>query len=192
MAWIRTVGWDAADGQLREAYDWQASTAGHPSELTALGSLHPPLVVERLRLARVTDDVPSSLTPVDRRLAELVVALLCGSPHGAAAARGELERLGCDEGLMARIEASPELPCSDDRRVDAICAHAAKLTLLPGSMTEGDVRRLRSAGLDDLDLVDLNNVIAYHNYVNRVALGLGLHTPGGSADQPTPAGADAG
>ncbi|MDY7105113.1 MAG: hypothetical protein S0880_28335 [Actinomycetota bacterium] len=188
MAWIRTVDPDDADGQLREAYDWQASVDARPSGLIGLGSLHPPLVVERLRLARVGDDVPSSLTPVDRHLAAFVVALLCGSPSGADAAREALGRAGCAPELVARIEASPELPSAGDRRVDAVCSHAAKLTLLPGSMTAGDIRRLRDAGLDDLDLLDLNNVVAYHNYVNRVMVGLGLDADGTSPGAPDGAG----
>ena len=29
-------------------------------------------------------------------------------------------------------------------------------------------------GLDDVDLVDLNNIVAYYAYINRVANGLGL------------------
>ena len=35
---------------------------------------------------------------------------------------------------------------------------------------------LRSVGLGDLELLDLNNVVAYYNYINRVANGLGLTT----------------
>jgi NAD(P)H-hydrate epimerase len=41
-------------------------------------------------------------------------------------------------------------------------------------MTEADVERLREAGLDDRAVVDANQVVAYFNYVNRVADGLGV------------------
>jgi hypothetical protein len=30
--------------------------------------------------------------------------------------------------------------------------------------------------LDDLAILDLNNIVAYYNYINRVANGLGLKT----------------
>ena len=33
---------------------------------------------------------------------------------------------------------------------------------------------LRAVGLDDLDVLDLNNIVAYYAYINRVATGLGL------------------
>ena len=44
-------------------------------------------------------------------------------------------------------------------------------------MSAADIERLRSVGLDDLEVLDLNNVVAYYNYINRAANGLGLTTP---------------
>jgi len=41
-------------------------------------------------------------------------------------------------------------------------------------MEEADVEALRSAGLTDRDIVDANQVVAYFNYVNRIADGLGV------------------
>jgi uncharacterized protein YciW len=41
-------------------------------------------------------------------------------------------------------------------------------------MTGADVDALRAVGLDDRDVVDGNQVVAYFNYVNRVADGLGV------------------
>ena len=35
---------------------------------------------------------------------------------------------------------------------------------------------LRAVDLSDLDILDLNNIVAYFNYINRVANGLGLKT----------------
>jgi hypothetical protein len=40
-------------------------------------------------------------------------------------------------------------------------------------MSDVDVDGLRNLGLSDLTL-DLNNIVAYYNYINRVANGLGL------------------
>ncbi len=52
--------------------------------------------------------------------------------------------------------------------------YACKLTLTPADMTEADVSPLRSAGLGDREILDLNQVTAYYAYVNRVADGLGV------------------
>ena len=51
----------------------------------------------------------------------------------------------------------------------ALCAYASKLTLEPAAMTEADLDRLREFDLDDTTLHDAVQVIAYFNYINRVA-----------------------
>ena len=59
-------------------------------------------------------------------------------------------------------------------RLRALCAYALKLTLTPHAMEAADVDALRTAGLSDRDIVDANQVVAYFNYVNRIADGLGV------------------
>jgi uncharacterized peroxidase-related enzyme len=54
--------------------------------------------------------------------------------------------------------------------------YAAKLTRTPGHMREGDLAPLRAQGLSDRDILDVNQVVAYFAYVNRVADGLGVST----------------
>ncbi|PCJ55309.1 MAG: hypothetical protein COA70_03290 [Planctomycetota bacterium] len=55
-----------------------------------------------------------------------------------------------------------------------MCAYAAKLTSTPGEMVEDDVILLRDLGWSDLEIHDACQVIAYFNYVNRLADGLGV------------------
>jgi uncharacterized peroxidase-related enzyme len=51
----------------------------------------------------------------------------------------------------------------------ALCAFAAKLTLTPTAMAEDDVAALRAQGLDDRAIHDATQVVAYFNYINRIA-----------------------
>ena len=51
----------------------------------------------------------------------------------------------------------------------ALCAYAVKLTRTPSEMAEADVSCLRAAGLDDVAIHDAIQVIAYFNYINRIA-----------------------
>ena len=51
----------------------------------------------------------------------------------------------------------------------ALCSYAEKLTRTPAAMREDDVAVLRAHGLDDVAIHDAIQVIAYFNYVNRVA-----------------------
>jgi len=54
-------------------------------------------------------------------------------------------------------------------RERALCEFAERLTLAPASMREADVLALRAAGLDDRGIHDLTQVVAYFNYINRIA-----------------------
>ena len=59
-------------------------------------------------------------------------------------------------------------------RLSNIVRHAEKLTSAPEAMTESDLGELRAVGLSDKDILDLVLVTAYFNFVNRIALGLGV------------------
>lgn len=56
----------------------------------------------------------------------------------------------------------------------ALFAYAEKLTVTPKDMTEADIIALRKLGLDDRAIHDATQVIAYFNYINRVADALGV------------------
>ena len=51
---------------------------------------------------------------------------------------------------------------------------ARKLTNSPGDMRKADVEKLKEAGLNDAAIVELASVAAYFNFINRIALGLGV------------------
>ena len=55
-----------------------------------------------------------------------------------------------------------------------IVRHAEKLTTAAEAMTESDLGELRAVGLSDRDILDVTLVTAYFNFVNRIALGLGV------------------
>ncbi|NPV44497.1 MAG: peroxidase [Firmicutes bacterium] len=52
--------------------------------------------------------------------------------------------------------------------------YARKLTLEPSNIKERDIQALRKAGYSDRDIFDINQIVAYFNYVNRIADGLGV------------------
>lgn len=56
----------------------------------------------------------------------------------------------------------------------ALCAFAVKLTETPAAMAQADTDALRTVGWSDKDIHDATQVIAYFNYINRVADALGV------------------
>ena len=59
-------------------------------------------------------------------------------------------------------------------RQRAMLDYADKLTRDPGALRAADMQALRTAGLDDRSILDLNQTVSYFAYVNRVADGLGV------------------
>ena len=59
-------------------------------------------------------------------------------------------------------------------RARAMVDYALKLTDTPAAMQRDDVERLRTAGLDDRAILDLNMIASYFAFVNRLADGLGV------------------
>ena len=94
-----------ADGLLKDAYDWQARRLGEPTEYTQLGSLHPELVYERLRLYKVVDQLESGLTDTEKHAVIYVMSGLNQTPHCASGARHKLELEGVPDELVARLAA---------------------------------------------------------------------------------------
>ncbi len=52
--------------------------------------------------------------------------------------------------------------------------YAKTLTEESYRITDKDIEDLRKAGFSDRDIFDINQVVAYFNYVNRIADGLGV------------------
>lgn len=176
MPWIETIDPDDATGLLKEAYDWQAQRLGEPTEFTMLGSLYPEIVMQRLHLYRAVEGCPSSLDPGERQLAAYVASMLNGTGHCASGLRVKLPTLGVDQATIDLVTHDAAHVTTGEARLDAILRYAAHLSQQPIAVTEADVESLREVGLDDLDIVDLNNIVAYYCYINRVANGLGLFT----------------
>jgi uncharacterized peroxidase-related enzyme len=59
-------------------------------------------------------------------------------------------------------------------REQALCAFAEKLTADQRAMNAEDLDDLRAHGLDDRAIHDAVQVIAYFNYITRIADGLGV------------------
>jgi uncharacterized peroxidase-related enzyme len=59
-------------------------------------------------------------------------------------------------------------------RERALCAVAEKLSATPTRMVEADWQSLRDLGFDDEALLEVGHIVAYFNYMTRLADGFGL------------------
>lgn len=88
--------------------------------------------------------------------------------HGAG-----LLRLVKDEAFVEQLKVDwQQAELNETDRVMLQYAH--KLTMEPWKMIEADVIALRSVGFSDKDILDINQIVGYYAYVNRLADGLGV------------------
>ncbi|MGH3649571.1 MAG: hypothetical protein ACRDU9_02595 [Acidimicrobiia bacterium] len=74
---------------------------------------------------------------------------------------------------MDRIAVDWRTAGLDDADV-ALCEFTEKLTRTPAAVGREEIVRLRAAGFDDRGISSATQVIAYFNYINRIAEGLGV------------------
>src|ERR1700728_5505749 len=138
-AWVATVAPEDADGALKEAYDWQARRLGEPTEYTQLGSLHPELVYERLRLYKVVDQLESGLTETEKHAVVYVTSVVNQTPHCASGARHKLELEGVSGELIAQLAADPLAGGAGSTRLDEQIQDAAHYIRSPGVTRADDI-----------------------------------------------------
>lgn len=101
--------------------------------------------------------------------------IFCASVHSRFSTQyskrgADVQRL-LDEGVEADI----------DSRWNAIIAASVALTDTPIAFSDEQIKALRTAGLDDLEIVDVINGAAFFNWANRLMLSLGEPTPADKA-----------
>jgi len=55
-----------------------------------------------------------------------------------------------------------------------VLRYSEKLTREPHKITENDIAKLKESGWKDEDILLINLIVSYFNFVNRIALGLGV------------------
>ncbi len=79
--------------------------------------------------------------------------------------------------VLAALTADQPEDAFDGREL-AVLRYVRKLTLKPGKMVEADVDALKDAGLDDGEILEVNQVCGCFNYANRLLNGLGVTLKG--------------
>ena len=90
-----------------------------------------------------------------------------------------LSRLINDDARAAVIRQSMEqknLEQAFEGKELAGLEYAEKLTTNAATVSKEDIESMRNAGLDDGQILEINQVSAYFAYANRMVLGLGINT----------------
>lgn len=173
MSWIDEIDATEADGKLAESYAALIKQRGKVSNILKVHSLNPDAMSNHLDLYMTLMFGNSGLSRAEREAIAVVVSAsndcqYCVFHHAEA-----LRRYLKDEEVINLLMSADGLETLEPR-LSNIVRYAEKLTTAPGAMTEIDLGELRAEGLTDKDILDLTLIVGYFNFVNRIALGLGV------------------
>ncbi len=173
MAWIEQIDEAVAEGELKELYDELAARRGKIANIMKVHSLNPGAMHKHLELYMHLMFGQSQLTRAEREALAVVVSATnncayCVNHHAEALSRYEKDNQKLKQ-LMSGLQFM-DMPDRQSRML----RYAVKLTTFPEKIRESDIDALREVGFTDKDVLDINLITSYFNFVNRIALGLGV------------------
>jgi uncharacterized peroxidase-related enzyme len=173
MSWIEEIEVTEAEGRLAEVYAELLGKRGKIANILQVHSLNPNALANHVDLYVSLMFGKSGLSRAERETIAVVVSATndceyCVNHHTEA-----LRRYIKDDDVLQILASADGLEVLEPR-LGNIAIHAEKLTSAPAAMTESDLDPLRAEGLSDQDILDVTLVVAYFNFVNRIAMGLGV------------------
>ena len=182
MTWIKTVSYADATGWLKSLYNRIKGPDDNVDNIMLAHSLRPHSMEGHLVLYKnVLHHTANTLPKWYLECLGVYVSLVnecdyCVQHH----LQGMKRLLGDDLRADSIFQAlkSSELGQNFSAKESAGLLYAERLTNRPSEVNESDMRGLRSAGFDDGEILEVNQVVSYFAYANRTVLGLGVNTDG--------------
>ena len=183
MTWINTVSYEDAKGKLRKLYDRVKGPDNNVDNIMMSHSLRPHSMEGHMAMYKYClHHTGNTLPKWYLECIGVYVSSLNGCSYCVEHHYQGMRRLVEDEERSVALRAAIEVDEVGDAPLDghqvAGMAYARKLTVAPAGMVEADVAALRAAGLDDGEILEINQVTSYFCYANRTVLGLGVNTDG--------------
>lgn len=183
MTWIDTPDTANATGRLKKLLDRVSGPDGNIDNIMLAHGLRPHTLEGHMALYKAVlhhfgNRLPKTLLEtIGVHVSLTNRCAYCVEHHFAG-----LKRLLKDDDRAARVRDALESARLDDpvfdERTAAALGYAEKPTRHPSELAASDVTLLRDAGLDDGEILEINQVAAYFAYANRTVLGLGITTEG--------------
>lgn len=182
MTWIETISYDDATGTLKELYDRIKGPDNNIDNIMLAHSLRPHSMEGHMALYKYVLHHPRNALPKSYlETIGVYVSLLnkcryCIDHHYAGLLRLlQNDQRGAE--IRAALDAKDPAAAFDGKELAGL-QYAEKLTRNAAELASDDIDRLREAGLDDGEILEINQVTAYFAYANRTVLGLGISTDG--------------
>lgn len=182
MSWIKEIPYEKATGQLLKLYNRVRGPHNNIDNVLTVHSLRPHTLEGHLKLYKnVLHHNRNTLPKWYLEVIGIYVSILnhcdyCVAHHSAGLSRLLSDSKQTNEILGCLQNKSPEKYFTD-KYLKGL-RYVEKLTVDPANIEVSAVEELRNAGLSDGEILEINQVCSYFNYVNRSVLGLGVSTDG--------------
>lgn len=182
MSWIKAVNYKDADSRLKKIYDRIKGNNDQIDNVMSIHSLRPHTLLGHMTLYKsVLHNSNNSLPKWYLEALGVYVSYLnqcsyCVDHHFAGLKRLYKNDEECEN--FFKLVQEDNLKPFFDERFAAGCQYAKQLTLEHHLISEEDIQHLRKVGFSDGEILEINQVTSYFNYVNRSVVGLGVTTSG--------------
>ncbi len=181
-AWIKMIDDENASKELLDVLKLARTPHGTVDNVMRVHSLRPNTMRGHVVLYRAALHDDANTIPMwFQETISSYVSMLNDCPYSLANHWSNAKHLMGDDVKANKVEAALRARTPEvifDGAELALLRYTEKLTLRPGEMVQADVEELKSAGIDDGEILEANQIIGYFNYVNRCLNGLGVTTDG--------------
>lgn len=173
MAFIKVINESEAKGELKEIYKDIIGTRGKLPNIMKIHSLYPESMVKHMELYK---SIMFNKSRISREVKEIIAVIVSVNNKCEYCIKHHSEALLFYWKNSERIETLiKDYNHTDlDDKTKILLKYSAKLTTEPNSISEEDISEIKSFGWNDEDILSVNLIISYFNFVNRIALGLGV------------------
>lgn len=182
MSWIRVINYAEAGAKLKKIYDRVKGPDNNIDNVLLIHSLRPHTLVGHMTLYKnVLHNSNNTLPKWYLEALGIYVSHLnkcdyCFEHHYAG-----FERIYPNTADAARFKAAvleDKLDTFFEGKYLKGCLHAKQLTEAHHTITQHDIEDLKKSGFSEGEVLEINQVVSYFNYVNRTVVGLGVDTKG--------------
>ena len=181
-AWISMVEDEEADDQLQQIFDAARTPHGTLDNVMRIHSLRPASMIGHVTLYKSvlhSDEITLPLWFLE--VIAAYVSILNSCEYSLTHHWNNAVRLIDNAQRVEVIHDALRSQSFDNtfnEKEIAILHYSKKLTCDVGNLKKVDVIKLKQAGCNDGEILEVNQVIAYFNYSNRVLNGLGVSLDG--------------
>ncbi len=179
MSWIKTLGYQEATGKLKRFYKRIKGPNNTLDNVLTIHSLRPHsleghMVLYKNVLHHSANTLPKwYLETLGTYVSHLNQCAYCVAHHSIGIKRN-LQDDALYHQIIAAIKTGDFSPIFDEKFVLGI-QHAKMLTLHLNKASLASINKLRTSGFTDGEILEINQLVSYFNYVNRTVVGLGVH-----------------